>query len=164
MKNILKWFTGFLIVILLITGLKMAKFSLLRPPEIKQMADYKRSFGGPPYGQDGPSPAFHLNGPGPERHPPFGPPTAGMEWAFALADLIDLLIYALVLLPLFYGAYLLGKRTLHLQRHNTAIAPTLSSFKLNDKLNEQNPAESNPVSSRQSNYLVSDNHILDQLL
>lgn len=151
MKNILKWFTVFFIVIVLITGLKMTKFSLFRPPNMEHMADYKGSLGG--------ASTFHPNEPGPERHPPFGPPSAGMEWAFALADLIDLLVYALVLLPLFYGAYLLGKRTLHLPRLNTATAP-IRSF----KSEERSATESHPISStQQSDYLVLDNHMLDQL-
>ena len=37
MKNILKWFTGFLIVMVLVAGLKMAKFSLLRPPDMDEL-------------------------------------------------------------------------------------------------------------------------------
>lgn len=155
MKNILKWCAGFFIVMALVAGLKMAKFSLLRPPDMDEhMADYR----GDP---DGSSPAFHPNGPGPEGHSPFGEPAhTGMEWAFVLADLIDLMVYGLILLPLFYAAYLLGKRTLRMPRLNIASIPNMNSF----KSDERSSAESNPVSVAQGDYSMSDNHLFDQLL
>lgn len=160
MKNILKWFLGLMLIAALVTGLEMAKLALLSPgPD---------GPGGPPQWHDGPPPqAFDRDRPDMDDHPEFDPPTPGMEFRFALADAANILIYVVVLIPVFYIALQFGKQAFNLPRFNTVTRSAADdSFKHRNDQHSSKPEQrdADVALSASEEYSLLDNHLLDQLL